>query len=60
MTEEKDESFEIISLKEKYLREQLAIAEDSLMKSEFNVIINKEIIRITEEELKKEVEKNAH
>ena len=57
--EEKDESFEIISLKEKYLREQLAVAEDSLMKSEFNVTVNKDIIEIAEAEIKKESEKNA-
>ena len=38
----KDESFEIISNKEKYLRDMLAQAEDSLMKSEFNVLINKQ------------------
>ena len=59
MKEEKDESFEIISLKEKYLREQLVIAEDSLVKSEFNIKINQEIIKITVEEIKKESEKNA-
>ena len=39
--EKKDETFEIISLKEKYLRDQLAVAEDSLVKSEFNVRINR-------------------
>ena len=58
--EEKDESFEIISLKEKYLREQLAQAEDALMKSEFGVLANKEIVKVAEEEFKKEQEKNAH
>ncbi len=60
MTDEKDESFEIISIKEKYLREQFALAEDSLMKSEFGVLANKEVRRVAEEELKKEAEKNAH
>ena len=59
MTEEKDESFEIISLKEKYLKDQLAMAEDSLMKSEFNILVNKEVIRIAEAEIKKEADKNA-
>jgi len=54
-----DKSFEIISLKEKYLREELAIAEVNLFKSEFNVLINKEAIRLAEEEIKKEAEKNA-
>ena len=58
-TEEKDESFEIISLKEKYLKEQLALAEDSLMKSEFNILVNKEVIRIAEAEIKEEADKNA-
>ncbi len=57
--EKKDESFEIISLKEKYLREQLAVSEDSLMKSEFNVKVNREIIEIAKEEIKEEAEKNA-
>ena len=60
MTDEKDESFEIISIKEKYLREQFALAEDSLMKSEFGVLANKEVRRVAEEELKKEADKNAH
>ena len=55
----KDESFEIISFKEKYLRDQLAIAEDSLMKSEFNVKVNYEIIALTTAELSEEVAKNA-
>ena len=59
-TKEKDESFEIISNKEKYLRDMLAQAEDSLMKSEFNVLINKQIIRIAEGEVKTEADKNAH
>ncbi len=60
MTDEKDESFEIISIKEKYLREQFALAEDSLMKSELGVLANKEVRRVAEEELKKEADKNAH
>lgn len=58
-TSEKDESFEIISNKEKYLRDMLAQAEDSLMKSEFNVIVNKQIIRLAEGEIKTEADKNA-
>jgi len=57
---EKDESFEIISVKEKYLREQFASAEDALMKSEFGVLANKEIVKIAEAELLKEQKKNAH
>ena len=58
--EKKDESFEIISNKEKHLRDMLAQAEDSLVKSEFNVLINKEIVRLSKEEIKKEADKNAH
>ena len=58
--EKKDESFEIISDKEKHLRDMLAQAEDSLVKSEFNVLINKEIVRLSKEEIKKEADKNAH
>jgi len=58
--EEKDESFEIISVKEKYLREQFALADDAVMKSEFGVLANKEVRRVAEAELKKEQEKNAH
>jgi len=58
-TEKKDESFEIISLKEKYLRDQLALAEDSLIKSEFNVSVNEKIVQICEAEIKKESDKNA-
>jgi len=57
-TEEKDESFEIISIKEKYLRDQFTQAEDALMKSEFGVRVNKEIVRVAEAELKKEQMKN--
>ena len=59
MNEEKDESFEIISLKEKYLKEQLVMAEDSLMKSEFNILVNKLVIIVAEAEIKKEADKNA-
>jgi len=60
MTEEKDESFEIISLKEKFLKDQLALSEDALIKSEFNVRINKLIIQILKEDIKEESNKNAH
>ncbi len=58
-TEEKDESFEIISVKEKHWRNQLLEAESNLFKSEGNVRISKEIIKIAEEEVKKEADKNA-
>lgn len=57
--EDKDESFEIISLKEKYWREQLAEAESNLFKSEGNIMISKEVIRIAEEEVEKEAKNNA-
>ncbi len=57
--EEKDESFEIISVKEALWRKHFAEAEDSLLKSEANVLINKAILKIAEEELKKEQKKNA-
>ena len=52
--EVKDESFEIITLKEKYLRDQLSIAEDAFMKSEVNVLINKDIIKRLNDEISKE------
>lgn len=57
--EPKDKSFEIISVKEKYLREQFALADDSLIKSEFGVLANKKVREVAEAELKKEQEKNA-
>lgn len=60
MTTEKEEDFEIISLKEKYLRDEYAKAEDNLMKSELNVKIGEAVREIMEAELKKEAKKNAH
>lgn len=57
-SEEKDESFEIISLKEKYLRDQFAQADDNLMKSELNVKISKAVKKIVEEDLKAEAKAN--
>ena len=59
MTEEKNEDFEIISVKEKYWRDQLLAAEENLFKSEGNVRIAKEVIRIAKEEVEKEADKNA-
>ena len=59
MTEEKDETFEIISLKEKYWREQLLETESNLFKSEGNVRINEMLIKIATEEVEKEAKKNA-
>ena len=59
MTEEKDESFEIISLKEQYWRDQLLEAETNLFKSEGNVRVNKFLIKLASEEVEKEAKKNA-
>ena len=59
MTEEKDETVEIISKKEKYWREQLLEAESNLFKSEGNVSINQMLIKIASEEVEKEADKNA-
>lgn len=56
--EKVDETFEIISLKEKYLKDQLKIAEDAKMKSEANVSINDAIIGRLNAEIEKEHEKN--
>ena len=53
-----DESFEIISEKEKYWRDQLLEAETNLFKSEGNVLVNKMLIKIADEEVKKEAKKN--
>ena len=57
--EEKDESFEIISVKEKYLRQQVANAEGQKIAAEFGVLVNTELLKIAEAELKKEAAKNA-
>ncbi|KKL81882.1 hypothetical protein LCGC14_1990350 [marine sediment metagenome] len=60
MTEEKkDESFEIISDKEKMWRDNLADAKTNREKSEANVLINEAIEKVAEAEVKKEAEKNA-
>ena len=58
-TKLKDETFEIISLKEKYWRGQLLEAESNLFKSEGNVRINEMLIKIATEEVDKEAKKNA-
>ena len=58
--EKKDESFEIISDKEKMWRTDLEEAEKNLMISEKNVLINKEIIFIANAEIRKEADKNAN
>lgn len=59
-TEEKDESFEIISKKEKHWRIMLEDAEINLFKSEAGIIINKALIDIASEEVEKEAKKNAN
>ena len=61
MTEEekKDESFEIISEKEKLWRDCLVEAETNHIKSEANMLQNAVIIKLAKEERDKEAEKNA-
>ena len=58
-TDEKDESFEIISEKEKIWRDDLVSAETNFLVSEKNVLINAEIIKVAKAEIKKEADKNA-
>ena len=57
-TEEKDESFEIISEKEKLWRDDLVSAETNFLVSEKNMIVNAEIIKVAKAEIKKEADKN--
>ena len=59
MTEEADESFEIISEKEKMWRDFLVEAETNYLKSEASVLQNDEMIKLAKVEIKKESEKNA-
>ena len=59
MTEEKDESFEIISEKEKMWRHFLVESETNCLKSEASVLQNEAMIYLAEREIKKESEKNA-
>jgi len=58
-TDEKDESFEIISEKEKYWRDQLIKAETSYITAEANLAIADKVIILAKEEIKKEADKNA-
>lgn len=59
MTEDEvDESFEIISLKEKVWKDLLKTSELDLAKSEAMAVINKVIVEIAEKEIGKEAEKN--
>ena len=59
MTEEKDESFEIISEKEKLWRDYLVEAEKNYIKSEASMLQNRVMINLAEQEIDKEAEKNA-
>ena len=59
MPEEADESFEIISEKEKMWRDFLVEAEANYLKSEASVLQNDEMIKLAKAEIKKEAEKNA-
>jgi len=57
--EELDETFEIISEKEKYWRNQLIAAETSYITAEANLAIADKVIILAKEEVKKEADKNA-
>ena len=59
MTDKKDESFEIISEKEKYWRDKLVEVETGYITAESNLAIFAEIIKLAKEEVKKEADKNA-
>ena len=56
---EVDESFEIISEKEKMWRDFLVEAETNYLKSEASMLQNDEMIKLAKVEIKKESEKNA-
>ena len=56
--EEKDESFEIISEKEKFWRDELVKAETSHINAEAGVIISTMLIAKAKEEIKKESDAN--
>ncbi len=60
MTEEKDESFEIISEKEKLWKDFLVEAETNYIKSEASMLQNGVMIELAKAEIKKESDKNAH
>ncbi len=59
MTEEKDESFEIISEKEKLWRDYLVTCETNYINSEASMIQNKTLIEVAKAEIKKEADTNA-
>ena len=62
MTENKikpDESFEIISEKEKFLRDSLVRVETDHLKSEVNMALCADLIKFYKAEIKIEADKNA-
>lgn len=56
--EELDETFEIISLKEKLWREYLLTCETNYINAEASMIQNKTLIDLAKKEIKKEADKN--
>ena len=57
--EKKDESFEIISEKEKLWRDKLVEAETGFLTAESNLAIFEKIIVLAKDEVAKEAKKNA-
>lgn len=57
--EQKDESFEIISEKEKFWRDELVKAETSYINAEAGVLVAERLIDLAKAEIKKEADKNA-
>lgn len=58
MNEKKDETFEIISEKEKLWRDFLVSAETNFLKAEASVLQNKAMIDLAKREIKEESAKN--
>lgn len=57
-SEEVDESFEIISEKEKLWRGFLVTAETNYLKSEASLLQNEAMIKLAKEEIRREADKN--
>ena len=57
-TEQVDESFEIISEKEKLWRDYLVTCETNYINSEASMIQNRTLIELAKKEIKKEADKN--
>ncbi len=55
----KDETFEIISEKEKFWRDELVKAETSHINAEAGLLIADKLITLSKAEIKKEADKNA-